>query len=196
MVYLLYGLVQLERREKGFGHLITWLFTLGLGAWIAMSSGTFMLLLVLLPVIAGFVLRAFAANRPRLLLTPGAAFLALNLLGFGAGYFVQRHVIHFSSRDAIIAWNTYTEFLPNLSKVIQGYLKLTNALPADGGRDHSWGSGHHVRHLVCGCPCNFVRASFSACGASSTPLRLPAGRRGRPAACCSPACWALWGWIR
>ena len=92
-----------------------------------------MLLLVLLPVIAGFVLRAFAANRPRLLLAPGAAFLALNLLGFGAGYFVQRHVIHFASRDAVIAWNSYTEFLPNLSKVVQGYFKLTNALPAEGG---------------------------------------------------------------
>ena len=133
MVYLLYGLVQLEQREKGFGHLITWLFTLGLGAWIAMSSGIFMLLLVLLPVIAGFVLRAFAANHPRLLLGPGAAFLALNLLGFGAGYFVQRYVIHFASRDAVIAWNSYTEFLPNLSKVVQGYFKLTNALPAEGG---------------------------------------------------------------
>lgn len=133
MVYLLYALVQLERREKGFGHLVTWLFTLGLGAWIALSSGLFLLLLVLLPVIAGFVLRAFAANRPRLLLGPGAAFLALNLLGFGAGYFVQRYVIHFASRDAVIAWNSYTEFLPNLSKVVQGYFKLTNALPAEGG---------------------------------------------------------------
>lgn len=133
MAYLLYALVQLERREKGFGHLVTWLFTLGLGAWIALSSGLFLLLLVLLPVIAGFVLRAFAANRPRLLLGPGAAFLALNLLGFGAGYFVQRYVIHFASRDAVIAWNSYTEFLPNLSKVVQGYFKLTNALPAVGG---------------------------------------------------------------
>lgn len=133
MVYLLYALVQLERREKGFGHLVTWLFTLGLGAWIALSSGLFLLLLVLLPVIAGFVLRAFAANRPRLLLGPGAAFLVLNLLGFGAGYFVQRYVIHFASRDAVIAWNSYTEFLPNLSKVVQGYFKLTNALPAVGG---------------------------------------------------------------
>ena len=133
MAYLLYALVQLERREKGFGHLVTWLFTLGLGAWIALSSGLFLLLLVLLPVIAGFVLRAFAANRPRLLLGPGAAFLALNLLGFGAGYFVQRYVIHFASRDAVIAWNSYTEFLPNLSKVVQGYFKLTNALPAEGG---------------------------------------------------------------
>lgn len=133
MAYLLYALVQLERREKGFGHLVTWLFTLGLGAWIALSSGLFLLLLVLLPVIAGFVLRAFAANRPRLLLGPGAAFLVLNLLGFGAGYFVQRYVIHFASRDAVIAWNSYTEFLPNLSKVVQGYFKLTNALPAEGG---------------------------------------------------------------
>ena len=133
MVYLLYALVQLEQREKGFGHLVTWLFTLGLGAWIALSSGLFLLLLVLLPVIAGFVLRAFAANRPRLLLGPGAAFLVLNLLGFGAGYFVQRYVIHFASRDAVIAWNSYTEFLPNLSKVVQGYFKLTNALPAEGG---------------------------------------------------------------
>lgn len=182
MVYLLYGLVQLERREKGFGHLITWLFTLGLGAWIAMSSGTFMLLLVLLPVIAGFVLRAFAANRPRLLLTPGAAFLALNLLGFGAGYFVQRHVIHFSSRDAIIAWNTYTEFLPNLSKVIQGYLKLTNALPADGGVTILGAQGimfgiSFVAALVilCGvllCLWRILHAPAAACRASGTPRGL------------------------
>ena len=133
LIYLLYALVQLERGERGFGHLITWLFTLGLGAWIALSSGLFLLLLVLLPVIAGFVLRAFAANRLRLLLGPGAAFLVHNLLGFGAGYFVQRYVIHFASRDAVIAWNSYTEFLPNLSKVVQGYFKLTNALPAEGG---------------------------------------------------------------
>ena len=133
MVYLLYSLMQLHRKERGFGHLITWLFTMGLGAWIGMSSGTFILLLVLLPVIAGFVVRAFAADRPRLLLSSGSVFLILNLLGFGAGYFVQRNVIHFSSRDSVIAWNSYTEFLPNLSKVIQGYLKLTNALPANNG---------------------------------------------------------------
>lgn len=133
MVYLLYALVQLERRERGFGHLVTWLFTLGLGAWIALSSGLFLLLLVLAPVAFGFAVRAFAAGRPRLLVTPGAAFLALNLLGFGAGYLVQRYVIHFASRDAVIAWNSYTEFLPNLSKVVQGYFKLTNALPAAGG---------------------------------------------------------------
>ena len=133
MAYLLYALVQLERRERGFGHLVTWLFTLGLGAWIALSSGLFLLLLVLAPVAFGFVVRAFAAGRPRLLVTPGAAFLALNLLGFGAGYVVQRQVIHFVSREASIAWNSYTEFLPNLSRVIQGYFKLTNALPAAGG---------------------------------------------------------------
>lgn len=133
MVYLMYCLVQLHRGERGFGHLITWLFTLGLGAWIGMSSGTFMLLLVLLPVIAGFLVRAFAAGRPRLLLSAGSAFLVLSLLGFGAGYYVQRNIIHFSSRDSVIAWNSYTEFLPNLSKVIQGYLKLTNALPAEDG---------------------------------------------------------------
>lgn len=133
MVYLLYCLVLLHRGERGPGHLITWLFTLGLGAWIGMSSGTFMLLLVLLPVIAGFLVRAFAAGRPRLLLSAGSVFLVLSLLGFGAGYYVQRNIVHFSSRDSVIAWNSYTEFLPNLSKVIQGYLKLTNALPADGG---------------------------------------------------------------
>lgn len=133
MVYLMYCLVQLHRGERGFGHLITWLFTLGLGAWIGMSSGTFMLLLVLLPVIAGFLVRAFAAGRPRLLLSAGSAFLVLSLLGFGAGYYVQHNIIHFSSRDSVIAWNSYTEFLPNLSKVIQGYLKLTNALPAEDG---------------------------------------------------------------
>ncbi len=133
MVYLMYCLVQLHRGERGLGHLITWLFTLGLGAWIGMSSGTFMLLLVLLPVIAGFLLRAFAVGRPHLLLSAGSAFLVLSLLGFGAGYYVQRNIIHFSSRDSVIAWNSYTEFLPNLSKVIQGYLKLTNALPSDGG---------------------------------------------------------------
>ena len=133
MVYLLYALVQLERRERGFGHLVTYLFTLGLGAWIALSSGLFLLLLVLAPVAFGFVVRAFAAGRPRLLVTPGAAFLALNLLGFGAGYVVQRQVIHFASREASIAWNSYPEFLPNLSRVIQGYFKLTNALPAAGG---------------------------------------------------------------
>ena len=168
MVYLLYGLVQLERREKGFGHLITWLFTLGLGAWIAMSSGTFMLLLVLLPVIAGFVLRAFAANRPRLLLTPGAAFLALNLLGFGAGYFVQRHVIHFASRDAVIAWNSYTEFLPNLSKVVQGYFKLTNALPAEGGVTVLRGRASCSASLLWR-PWRCRPGYLSACGASPRP---------------------------
>ena len=130
---LLYSLVLLERRESGFRHLVLWLLTLGLGTWIGMSSGMFILLLVLLPVICGFVLRAFAAGQVRLLATPCAGFLALNLLGFGAGYFVQRSVIHFASRDSVIAWNSYTEFLPNLSKVIQGYLKLTNALPADSG---------------------------------------------------------------
>lgn len=133
MVYLMYCLVQLHRGERGLGHLITWLFTLGLGAWIGMSSGTFMLLLALLPVIAGFLIRAFAAGRPRLLLSAGSAFLVLSLLGFGAGYYVQRNIIHFSSRDSVIAWNSYTEFLPNLSKVIQGYIKLTNALPAEDG---------------------------------------------------------------
>ena len=133
LVYLLYALLQLERREWGFGHLITWLFTLGLGAWIGLSSGLFLFLLVLLPVMLGFVLRVLAAGKPRLLLTPGGSFLVLNLFGFGAGYLVQRFVIHFASRDAGISWNSYTEFLPNLSKVIQGYLKLTNALPSTGG---------------------------------------------------------------
>lgn len=176
------ALVQMERREKGFGHLVTWLFTLGLGAWIAMSSGTFMLLLVLLPVIAGFVLRAFAASRPRLLLTPGAAFLALNLLGFGAGCFVQRYVIRFSSRDSIIAWNTYTEFLPNLSKVIQGYLKLTNALPADGGvtilgaQGIMYGISFVVSLVIlCGillCLWRILHAPAAACRASGTPRGL------------------------
>ena len=133
MVYLLYSLMQLYRKERGFGHLITWIFTLGLGAWIGMSSGTFMFLMVLLPTIAGFVLCAFAANRPQMLLSSGGAFLTLKLLSWGAGYFVQRGIIGFVSRDSAIAWNSYTEFLPNLSKVIQGYLKLTNALPADNG---------------------------------------------------------------
>lgn len=133
LIYLLYALVQLERGERGFGHLITWLFTLGLGAWIGLSSGLFLFLMALLPVLLGFALRAFAAGRPRLLLSPGGAFLVLNLLGFGAGYAVQRFVIGFVSRDSAIAWNSYTEFLPNLGKVFQGYLKLTNALPEAGG---------------------------------------------------------------
>ncbi|WP_294497453.1 hypothetical protein [uncultured Gemmiger sp.] len=133
LVYLLYSLVQLDRRERGFGHLVTWLFTLGLGAWIGLSSGLFLLLIVLLPVVLGFVVRAFAAGKPGLLLSPGGVFLALNLLGFGGGFWVQRFVIHFASRDASIAWNSYTEFLPNLAKVIQGYFKLTGALPSEGG---------------------------------------------------------------
>ena len=133
LVYLVYALVQLERGERGFGHLLTWVFTLGLGAWIGLSSGLFLFLMVLLPVLLGFAVRALAAGQPRLLATPGAAYLVLNVLGFGAGYAVQRYGIGFVSRDSSIAWNSYTDFLPNLGKVLQGYLKLTNALPETGG---------------------------------------------------------------
>lgn len=141
LLYLLYCLVFLERGEKSFGHLVSCLFTLGLGAWTAMSSGLFLLLIVFLPVAAGWALRVFAANQPGLFKTPGALFLVLNFLGFGAGYFVQRNVIHFSSRDSVIAWNSYSDFLPNLSKVIQGYFKLTGALPESGGVTILSGSG-------------------------------------------------------
>ena len=136
LLYLLYCLVFLERGEKSFGHLVSCLFT-----WTAMSSGLFLLLIVFLPVAAGWALRVFAANQPGLFKTPGALFLVLNFLGFGAGYFVQRNVIHFSSRDSVIAWNSYSDFLPNLSKVIQGYFKLTGALPESGGVTILSGSG-------------------------------------------------------
>ena len=109
MAYLLYALVQLERREKGFGHLVTWLFTLGLGAWIALSSGLFLLLLVLLPVIAGFVLRAFAANRPRLLAgnphPPGQGWRSDDqvLIGLKKQLIARRHPCPFWDQDIVLS---------------------------------------------------------------------------------------------
>ena len=133
LLYLLYSLVTIEQREVGPLHLLTWLFTLGLGAWIALSSGLFLLLLALLPVVCGYIVRALAASRPRLLRSPGMAFLLLNLLAFAGGTFVQRNVIHFASRDASIAWNSYSAFFTNLESVLQGWLKLTGALPSVGG---------------------------------------------------------------
>lgn len=178
LLYLLYCLVFLKRSEKSFGHLVSCLFTLGLGAWTAMSSGLFLLLIAFLPVAAGWVLRVFAANRTGLFKTPGALFLVLNFLGFGAGYFVQRNVIHFSSRDSVIAWNSYSDFLPNLSKVIHGYFKLTGALPESGGvtilsgKGIAYGFAFAVALLLVGaiwlCLARICRAPAQTCSAAGS----------------------------
>lgn len=176
LLYLLYCLTFLERGEKSFGHLVTCLFTLGLGAWTALSSGLFLLLIGLVPIAAGWVLRAFAADRPGLFKSFPALFLLCNLLGFGAGYFVQRNVIHFASRDSVIAWNSYTEFLPNLSKVIQGYFKLTGALPTSGGvtvlsgKGIAYGFAFAVALILAAgvwlCLTRICRAPTAACAAA------------------------------
>lgn len=138
-LYLLYGMVLLlelpagqaaKAKRRWLVPLLVCLFSLFLTLLTGVSSGTFMLMLILLPIFLFCVLYLFASRRYIEIRRPAILFLGLNLLCAMLGCWAQRNVIHFNSRDASICWIGYDAFWKNLGAIVQGYFKLMGAMPA------------------------------------------------------------------
>lgn len=134
-LYLLYGMALLAERRAAMPvrrrvyTLAVCLFGLFLTLLTGVSSGTFMLMLILLPILFFCLLYLLASRRYDALRAP-ALLLALHLVCALAGCWVQRNVIHFNSRDSTICWIGYDAFWKNLGAIVQGYFKLMGAMPA------------------------------------------------------------------
>lgn len=115
----------------------------GAGVWVpvggvlflsllfGVSSGIFLLIMVTLPFLLFWGIWALLSRRYALLRSPAFLLVLASAFAMLAGRFVQNHILHFYSRESGIAWIGYNAFLTNLGHVLQGYLRLLDAMPAD-----------------------------------------------------------------
>lgn len=132
-LYLVWAMLRLLRGRRGPLTALCAAFVLGMSLLIGVSSGLFLPLLTTLPVLLFCLLWAMAHRRYGFLRSPAFLLPAASLAALLLGAWAQKHVIHFSGRDAAIPWVGYTDFFDNLAAVCQGYFRLLSALPFSTG---------------------------------------------------------------
>ena len=96
-----------------------------------MSSGTFMLVTVIAPLILYYFVKAFYKNSPREIFSVK---LSLLIIGAGlvlAGKIIQGHILGFASRESSMTLIGQDDFWNNLGSVLMGFVKLLSGLHSD-----------------------------------------------------------------
>lgn len=106
--------------------------SLSLCAFSGASSGCYILIMGVAPVVLFYIVRGLLDNRWLTRDLSALFFILLGGLLNLTGKFVVKHLIGFSAKDSMAIWTSLDRFWNNLFSIIGGYFQLTGALPSSG----------------------------------------------------------------
>ncbi len=130
LTFLLISLEFLNIKEKKHISVLTFIsFILCFVA--GMSTGVYIVAMLLLPIIFYLILKMFIENDLKVFIKKEAIFDYICILFVFGGKLFSSKVLHLKVRDAGNSWTTVIDFWKNIGAPIQGYFKLLEVFPVD-----------------------------------------------------------------
>ena len=114
----------------------------------ALSSGFYLAVTVLLPLLVLLVVAICVKNEISILKKPSAVFLYIAVAVTVLGKLLQKYAVGFESRDSFMEMIPLEDFGKNLSSIFLGFLQLTGALPASEAGSVQVFSRNGIDHIL------------------------------------------------